>query len=69
MVLRTAPLLIRIKWRLWVSQVMSIQAKSKYTTDNLPVDSKTLTSETRSTLLNTLSSDPENLAWSVRVVR
>ncbi|KAJ7475855.1 ribonuclease H2 subunit A [Mycena latifolia] len=31
-------------------------------------DSKTLTAETRSTLLNTLSSDPDNLAWSVRVI-
>ena len=32
-------------------------------------DSKALTAETRSTLLTTLSSDPENLAWSVRVLR
>lgn len=33
------------------------------------LDSKTLTADTRSTLLNTLDSDPENLAWSVRVIR
>lgn len=32
-------------------------------------DSKTLNSDTRSSLLNTLSSQPENLGWSVRVVR
>ncbi|KAJ6619768.1 ribonuclease H-like domain-containing protein [Mycena sp. CBHHK59/15] len=31
-------------------------------------DSKTLTAATRSTLLETLSSDPTNLAWSVRVI-
>ncbi|KAG5638774.1 hypothetical protein H0H81_010195 [Sphagnurus paluster] len=31
-------------------------------------DSKTLTSEIRSSLLGTLDSDPENLAWSVRVI-
>ncbi|KAG6842299.1 hypothetical protein C0991_010587 [Blastosporella zonata] len=31
-------------------------------------DSKTLTSEVRSSLLSTLDSDPENLAWSVRVI-
>ncbi|KAF9484369.1 ribonuclease HII [Pholiota conissans] len=31
-------------------------------------DSKTLTAATRSTLLDTLSSDPANLGWSVRVV-
>ncbi|KAF8071951.1 ribonuclease H-like domain-containing protein [Lyophyllum atratum] len=31
-------------------------------------DSKTLTPEIRSSLLNTLDSDPENLAWSVRVI-
>ncbi|RDB26294.1 Ribonuclease H2 subunit A [Hypsizygus marmoreus] len=31
-------------------------------------DSKTLTPETRASLLNTLDSDPENLAWSVRVI-
>ncbi|KAI0734131.1 ribonuclease H2 subunit A [Fomitopsis betulina] len=31
-------------------------------------DSKTLTAATRSTLLNKLCSDPENLAWSVRVL-
>ncbi|KAF8972134.1 ribonuclease H-like domain-containing protein [Flammula alnicola] len=31
-------------------------------------DSKTLNSATRSTLLDTLSSDPTNLGWSVRVV-
>jgi ribonuclease H2 subunit A len=32
-------------------------------------DSKTLTAASRSTLLDTLSSDPINLGWSVRVVR
>jgi len=32
-------------------------------------DSKTLTHEIRSSLLGTLSSDPQNLGWSVRVVR
>ncbi|EDR08506.1 uncharacterized protein LACBIDRAFT_173809 [Laccaria bicolor S238N-H82] len=31
-------------------------------------DSKTLNSDTRLSLLNTLSSQPENLGWSVRVV-
>ncbi|GLB40445.1 putative endonuclease that specifically degrades the RNA of RNA- DNA hybrids [Lyophyllum shimeji] len=31
-------------------------------------DSKTLTPEIRSGLLNTLDSDPENLAWSVEVI-
>ncbi|KAJ7756434.1 ribonuclease H2 subunit A [Mycena maculata] len=31
-------------------------------------DSKTLTATTRSTLLETLSSDPANLGWSVRVI-
>ncbi|TFK40353.1 ribonuclease H-like domain-containing protein [Crucibulum laeve] len=31
-------------------------------------DSKTLTADTRSTLLSTLSSDPANLGWSVRVI-
>ncbi|PCH42402.1 ribonuclease H2 subunit A [Wolfiporia cocos MD-104 SS10] len=31
-------------------------------------DSKTLTASTRSTLLETLCSDPKNLAWSVRVL-
>ncbi|KAG5644390.1 hypothetical protein DXG03_008618 [Asterophora parasitica] len=31
-------------------------------------DSKTLTPEIRSSLLETLDSDPENLAWSVRVI-
>ncbi|KAG6813920.1 hypothetical protein H0H92_005769 [Tricholoma furcatifolium] len=31
-------------------------------------DSKTLTAEVRASLLNTLDSDPENLAWSVRVI-
>ncbi|KAJ7284999.1 ribonuclease H2 subunit A [Mycena rebaudengoi] len=31
-------------------------------------DSKTLTAATRSTLLETLSSDPANLGWSVRVI-
>ncbi|TFY60459.1 hypothetical protein EVJ58_g5149 [Rhodofomes roseus] len=31
-------------------------------------DSKTLTAATRSTLLDTLCSDPSNLAWSVRVL-
>ncbi|KAJ7707683.1 ribonuclease H-like domain-containing protein [Mycena rosella] len=31
-------------------------------------DSKTLTAATRSTLLNTLGSDPDNMAWSVRVI-
>ncbi|KAI0049812.1 ribonuclease H2 subunit A [Auriscalpium vulgare] len=31
-------------------------------------DSKTLTAGTRSSLLNSLSSDPANLAWSVRVL-
>ncbi|KAF7374932.1 Ribonuclease [Mycena sanguinolenta] len=31
-------------------------------------DSKTLTAETRSGLLDTLSSDPANLGWSVRVI-
>ncbi|KAJ7931521.1 ribonuclease H-like domain-containing protein [Mycena leptocephala] len=31
-------------------------------------DSKTLTAETRSTLLDTLRSDPDNLGWSVRVI-
>ncbi|KIK63087.1 hypothetical protein GYMLUDRAFT_41399 [Collybiopsis luxurians FD-317 M1] len=31
-------------------------------------DSKTLTPETRSSLLQTLSSDPDNLGWSVRVI-
>ncbi|KAJ7650253.1 ribonuclease H2 subunit A [Roridomyces roridus] len=31
-------------------------------------DSKTLTAETRSSLLDTLSSDPANLGWSVRVI-
>lgn len=33
------------------------------------LDSKTLTHETRVSLLKTLSSDPANLGWSVRVVR
>jgi hypothetical protein len=33
------------------------------------LDSKALTAETRSTLLSVLSSDPDNLGWSVRVVR
>ena len=33
------------------------------------VDSKTLTAVTRSMLLDTLSSDPPNLGWSVRVLR
>lgn len=31
-------------------------------------DSKTLTADTRSSLLDTLSSDPSNLGWSVRVI-
>ncbi|KAJ7601758.1 ribonuclease H-like domain-containing protein [Mycena polygramma] len=31
-------------------------------------DSKTLTADTRSTLLDTLRSDPANLGWSVRVI-
>ncbi|ESK82240.1 ribonuclease h2 subunit a [Moniliophthora roreri MCA 2997] len=31
-------------------------------------DSKTLTAEIRSSLLKTLCSDPDNLAWSVRVI-
>ncbi|KAF9468091.1 ribonuclease H-like domain-containing protein [Collybia nuda] len=31
-------------------------------------DSKTLTADTRSSLLDTLGSDPQNLAWSVRVI-
>ncbi|KAF9449539.1 ribonuclease H2 subunit A [Macrolepiota fuliginosa MF-IS2] len=31
-------------------------------------DSKTLTADTRSSLLETLSSDPPNLGWSVRVI-
>ncbi|KXN89098.1 Ribonuclease H2 subunit A [Leucoagaricus sp. SymC.cos] len=31
-------------------------------------DSKTLNAETRSSLLETLSSDPSNLGWSVRVI-
>ncbi|PFH52972.1 hypothetical protein AMATHDRAFT_138731 [Amanita thiersii Skay4041] len=31
-------------------------------------DSKTLTPETRASLLETLSSDPDNLGWSVRVI-
>ena len=33
------------------------------------IDSKTLNSATRSTLLDVLRSDPPNLGWSVRVVR
>ena len=33
------------------------------------IDSKALTAETRSSLLSVLSSDPNNLGWSVRVVR
>lgn len=36
---------------------------------NDKIDSKTLTHEIRSSLLTTLSSEPENLAWSVRVIR
>ncbi|KAJ7170690.1 ribonuclease H2 subunit A [Mycena crocata] len=37
--------------------------------DNLGfADSKTLTAATRSTLLDTLRSDPENLGWAVRVI-
>ena len=32
------------------------------------IDSKTLTAETRSSLLDKLSSDPPNLGWSVRVI-
>lgn len=35
----------------------------------LLLDSKVLNAATRSTLLDTLSSDPKNLGWSVRVVR
>jgi ribonuclease H2 subunit A len=33
------------------------------------IDSKTLTSDTRASLLNTLSGDAANLGWSVRVLR
>jgi hypothetical protein len=33
------------------------------------IDSKALTADTRSSLLSVLSSDPDNLGWSVRVVR
>ena len=33
------------------------------------IDSKTLTSDTRASLLNTLSGDVANLGWSVRVLR
>ena len=33
------------------------------------VDSKTLTAGSRSSLLDTLCSDPANLGWSVRVIR
>lgn len=37
--------------------------------DNLGfADSKTLTPEVRNELINTLNSDPTNLAWSVRVI-
>ncbi len=32
------------------------------------IDSKTLNARTRSSLLETLCSDPENIAWSVRVL-
>ena len=32
-------------------------------------DSKTLTSDTRASLLDTLSGDAANLGWSVRVLR
>jgi ribonuclease H2 subunit A len=35
----------------------------------LVIDSKTLTSDTRASLLNTLSGDVANLGWSVRVLR
>ena len=33
------------------------------------LDSKTLSHDTRSSLLETLCSDPDNLAWAVRVIR
>ena len=35
----------------------------------LEIDSKTLASSTRETLLTALSSDSSNLGWSVRVIR
>lgn len=35
----------------------------------LALDSKTLSHDSRASLLDILCSDPENLAWSVRVIR
>lgn len=40
----------------------------KYTRTDASLDSKTLTHATRAALLKSLTSDPNNLAWSVRVL-
>ncbi len=46
-----------------------VVCRANCTTDAVESDSKTLTADTRASLLETLSSDPSNLAWSVRVIR
>ena len=44
-------------------------ALALYSHSRCALDSKTLTSDTRASLLNTLSGDVANLGWSVRVLR
>jgi hypothetical protein len=44
-------------------------APALYSHSRCVIDSKTLTSDTRASLLNTLSGDVANLGWSVRVLR